>query len=414
MNSINYNILLPSIKVLKIVSNITRTFNYKDKECRNIVISNLLPCGNGDRVLLYSRETGGKTLKYKWNTKGISNYRIIKAIDWLEKEKLIFNIIASKYQLLDDTKRMSMCYPTSDFINIFCTKAGIVEKARDEQIKAHPVVILRNEDKEDMEFKETKEVSDYIAHMQLLNLNNSKFLVLHDNQKLDTEYKRVFNHGSFTYNGRMYSNNIMNIENRISKNRLRITINGDNVAEVDYSALHLRLLANINDYTLPTEDLYYLMLPEGRKTKENRTVIKLCSVSMLNVSSEKAALLSFRNHLNSVTGHDFTSPSEVLTYIYSILNERIIDSLYKDHIGLKLCNIESRIMSKVCSSFVELELPIFPIHDSALVRQQDYELLACMMADYYKQVMKLPESSIVPMQVSMFIDGLLVKRDVSQ
>ena len=412
MKSINYSIITPNIKVSKGVTNTSKLLDYKDKECLHIIISNLIACGYGDRVLLYSRETGGRTLKYIWNKKGIINYRIVKCIDWLTNEKMIFNHVSSKYQLLVETKKMSMCYPTSDFINLFCSKQGTIEKSRDEQIKSYPVLILRNEDKEDMEFKQTKEVSDYIAHMQLLNVSNSNFSVLHKGTKLDTEYKRVFNNGSFTYNGRMYSNNIMGIENRVSKDRLRLTIDNSPVAEVDYSALHLRLLVDMNNEELPDSDLYNVMLPIDRQTKENRVIVKLCSVSMLNVSSERAALLSFRNHLDTVKGHTFKTPKEILNCIYSVMGERSISSLYQDHIGLKLCNIESRIMSKVCSSFVELGLPVFPVHDSAIVRQCDYELLACMMSDYYKQ--ELNVNHVIPMQASMFINGELIKEDVSQ
>ena len=409
---VNYNLILPNIKVTKSIVSTSKLLSFKDRECLHIVIANLITCGNGDRVILYSRDTGGTTLKYVWNKKGVSNYRIVKCIDWLESEGMLFNHVSSRYQLLNETRKMSMCYPTADFINLFCTKYGTVEKAREEQIKAHPVVILRNEKKEDMEFKLTKEVSDYIAHMHLLNMNNSKFTVLHNGKQLDTEYKRVFNHGGFTYNGRMYSSNIMNIENRISKDRLRLTIDSMPVAEVDYSALHLRLLADLNNEEMIQGDLYYGMLWNLAHTKENRNVVKMCSVSMLNVSSKAAALISFRSHLSDIQGHDFKSPGEVLERIYSVMGERSIDSLYKDHIGLKLCNIESKIMSKVCTSFVELGLPVFPIHDSAIVRQCDYELLACMMSDYYKQEMNIDH--IVPMQASMFITSELIKEDVSQ
>lgn len=413
MSDINYNIILPTIKVTKGLTTTARLLDYKDRECLHVVIANLITCGHGDRVILYSRDTGGTTLKYIWNKKGISNYRIVKCIDWLEGKGLLFNQISSKYQLFDDSKKMSMCYPTADFINLFCTGHNVIEKAREEQIKAHPVVILRNSDKENMEFKETKEVRDYIACMQLLNLSNAKFNILFKGKKLDTEYKRVFNEGSFTYNGRMYSNNIMGIENKLSHDRLRITINNEQVAEVDYNALHVMLLLDLNNEALPENtDLYRAMLPQDKVTKENRDVIKLCVVSVLNVSSHAAALLSIRNRMKEVAGHTFDSPSEILNCIYSVLGERSKDSLYKDHIGLKLCNVESKIMSSVCTAFVELGLPIFPIHDSALVRKQDADLLACMMADYYKQ--ELNVKHIIPMKLS-FLDGdRVIKSDVSQ
>ena len=410
--SINHSLINLNLKVSKAVSNSVRSHSFRDKECLSSVISNLITCGDGDRVILYSRETGGTTYTYRWNKKGISNYRVVKAIDYLESIGLIFNQVSSAYQMLDDYKKMSLCYPTADFINLFCTGKDVVKKARQDQIDAYPVVILRDKEKNDMPFRETAEVRDYIASMQLLNKSNNLFTVLHNGLAIDTEYKRIFNEGSFIYNGRMYSNNIMGIENRTSKDRLKLLIDNMPVAEVDYNGLHIRLLADLHNETIPDGDVYYLMLPEDKRTVVNRKVIKQCTVNMLNVSSPMAAMITFRKPLEDFPDNTIGSPKEILEHIYSVLGELSRDALYKDFIGMKLCNIESRILSRVCSSFVELGLPVFPIHDSALVRQCDAELLACMMADYYRQEMNV--DSVVNMSMEYLEDGKLVKKDVSQ
>ena len=80
------NILCMEMKTAKIVISRMKYLAYRDEECLKVVINNLLPCMDGDRILLYSRETGGTTFQWKYNTKKISNYRLVKAIDWLEKE----------------------------------------------------------------------------------------------------------------------------------------------------------------------------------------------------------------------------------------------------------------------------------------------------------------------------------------
>jgi len=412
--------IAPNIHIDKHIHDKVKNYKYKDKECLRIIISNLILCCNDNNsILLYSRCKGLKLLNRYWNRKDITTHRVIKTIDWMEEQGYVFNNVTSEYQLNSEYKYSSSITPTQKFIDKYCNVKGkkvaqVVKQKRVDHLNAFPVLIMRDKDKQDMELSNTKDVREYIAAMQLMNNSNEKFTVLHKGVRINTEYKRVFNEGSFKYNGRMYSSNIMSIENRESKDRLKITIDNAPVAEVDYSSLHIRLLNDNHGEYLPATDLYYLMLPDHKKTKENRSLIKMCCVSLLNVSSEKAAMLSFRQHINEIKGHNIESPREILDYIYSCIGEQSRKELYNDHIGLRLCNVESMIMSKVVGSFVELGLPIFPIHDSALVRQQDYELLACMMADYYKQVMKLPENSIVPMQVSMFVDGLLVKKDVSQ
>ena len=64
MNNI---MLCMKIEVSKQVRSRIKYLNYRDEQCLGIVVSNLLSCMDGDRVIRYSRETGGRTFKWFYN-----------------------------------------------------------------------------------------------------------------------------------------------------------------------------------------------------------------------------------------------------------------------------------------------------------------------------------------------------------
>ena len=411
MNNI---MLCMKIEVSKQVKSRIKYLNYRDEQCLGIVVSNLLSCMDGERVIRYSRDTGGRTFKWFYNPSGISNYRIVKTIDWLTDNGYVFNNTSSKYQLTND-RVMSICYPTELFKELFYSEEGVVDIARKRQVKAYPVLIVRDANKNEIKFKESRMAMEIIEAMEVMNLMNYQHNIRDkDGHKLDTEYHRVFNYESLHIGGRMFNNNIIGIENKVSKDRLRLTIDGYKVVEVDFGALHYRIFCAGEGIGFGTEDLYMGMLPEGMKTKANRQVVKLCTNRMLNVSSERAAMISFREPMAEVEGHTFgTSAKAVLDCIYSVY-PAAKESLYSLHLGLRLTNVESLIMCGVVSVFAALDKPILPVHDSAIVRECDKELLAATMSDFYKKEMEVFDSYIVPMTASSLdADGNEVKEDIS-
>ncbi len=405
------NTICMEMKTVKMVISRMKYLAYQDEECLKVVINNLLTCMDGDVILLYSRKTGGTTFQWKYNTKKISNYRIVKAIDWLEKEGYVFNVPASKYQLYIEDKNLSYCYPTSKFINLFYANKDVVKNAKRMHSEAHPVLIVKDENKNLIKYKETNRVKLYIDGMEVMNATNNKHILKDLNgDRVPTEYCRVFNYSSLDINGRMYNQNIMGIENRKSKDRHKLTIDDCPVTECDYSALHIRILAALYNFDLPVDDLYYRMLPEGMKTPENRQVVKLCVNSMLNVNSDRAAMASFRDHM-SIDGNTFNGSTKlVLECIYSVIG-KLKDYLYEDFLGLRLCNYESIMMTEVVTVFAALQKAIFPIHDSAIVKEMDKELLQFSMSDAFRKVMNY--DGIVPMSFTQYKDGVLVKGDCS-
>ena len=84
-----------NIKIVGKVSTYTRWVSHKDKQCVSMLIINLMSCYRRNSRLVYSRDRYKKTDKSK---KNITTHRVIKAVDFLEKEGYIVNHIGkAKY-----------------------------------------------------------------------------------------------------------------------------------------------------------------------------------------------------------------------------------------------------------------------------------------------------------------------------
>lgn len=401
-------LIVLGVKIESSVAGKVGRMSFKDSEALSIVCMNALSCVDGNTILLYTRKTGGSTSEWEANPKGVSNYRIVKAVDWLEKEGYVVNTKASAYQLYNDNRNLSFITPTQKFIDKF-DKPGIRDVATKAMRDAMPVVLLRK-DGENIDYRRTQSIASYEEAMRMMNDNNSQYIVVNEHDKqVPTEYWRVFLE-SLESNGRMYTLALMSMENRTTKARHKIKIDGMDVVEIDYNAMHLRLLAERHNVTLPPGDAYYAMLPEHQRTAANRSVVKQCAIRILNCSSRKSALLTFREPLKDTVGHSFTGPTEVMEVLEKALG-KAVKHLYTDKLGLSLAYTESVIMSDVIAMFVALKKPILPIHDSAIALSADAELLAQAMGDYYRKHTNTEQ--IVTMTCSRMVDGVLVKTDVS-
>ena len=392
-----------------VVGQVTK-MEYKDRECLNMVISNLICCVDNNEILLYSR-MNERADKWKHNPKGISNYRVKQAIDWLEQEGYAFNTIASKYQLYSDTRHTSYVMASDKFAKTFHTKEREAT-AKQAYVDSMPVVILRDKDGSDIVYRDSKDIRGIETLMRSMNNNNSQFCVEDENgQTINTLYKRLFKE-VWTLNGRMYSPGVMNVENRASKGRLKFTINKMSSTECDFNCLHARLMADLYGWTVPEGDVYLNILPTEKHTPENRNLMKGAVNRILNCGSHKKATASVKKWMldDAVAGHTFKSAATIVKLVHDFLGP-IRQHLYKDRLGLRLANLESDIMSDIVQVFVLLNRPCLPVHDSAIVLREDQELLAKTMADCYRKHLNVDRKVIL--KYNMWIDGKEVKQDCS-
>lgn len=395
------------IKTDKRVSGKVSKLGYEDTTAMCIVVMNLLACTDNETVLLYSRDKYEPTFEWKDNPKGVSNYRILKAMDWLEVSKYVVNTVASKYQMHNQDRLLSFATPTQLFIDKF-DSPGMSKKAIQAMRDAMPVLVMRI-DGVDTNYRNTKHMRELETAMRMMNDSNAQYIIVneHDRQ-VPVEYWRTFL-DNLESNGRMYTLSLFNIENKVSKGRLKIKIDGMDIVEIDYNAMHLRLLADRHGLSYPPGDVYYGMLEGEMSNKPNRDVLKACVIRLLNCSSRASAMLTFREALEGVQGHQFKSPSEVMHVIDRGLGE-LVNHLYTDKLGLSLTYTESCIMADVIEMFVALKKPILPVHDSAITISEDADLLAQAMADYYRK--HTETTGKVTMTASRMVDGVVHKREL--
>lgn len=404
----SYRELILGIKTEKDTITKTNKIECRDRKTLNVVITNLLCCVEHNDLLLYSRDKE-RCDRWKHNPYGLSNYKIMKAIDWLEHNGYVFNTKASRFQLYDDTRQMSYIMATEKFVNDFYTK-DLADKANDSSLETMPVVSLRSADGREVIYRNTKDIQQLESLMRLMNRNNSNFTVTDENgDSVNTLYKRVYKE-NWNLNGRMYSSGVMSVENRETKGRLKFSIDRKDVAEIDFNCIHIRILADLHNESITKKDVYLAILPDDMHSAANRNVMKGSVNRILNCKSAKAAAGSVEKWMEEIEGHTFKSAGQVTQLVYKFIGN-LKQHLFKDRLGLRLANIESNIMSDVVQVFVSLGRPILPVHDSAMVLREDRELLARTMADCYRKHLNVLRT--IDLKCSIMVDGEESKTDCS-
>jgi hypothetical protein len=207
------------------------------------------------------------------------------------------------------------------------------------------------------------------THTSLLSFSNTlslNYINLH----------RVFNRESWETGGRFYGSEAQTLPEEL---RQYLLINGEATEELDFSAMHLRMLYHLRGLEAPDGDLYGF--------GASRELNKLVALIVINCEPEqdefKAISAAFRDdrELRSKFGdgilkHDFVRQ---LIADFKVAHPAIADDFFSG-CGLKLQYRDSLIMEDILKHFVGKEVPIIPVHDSLIVPESH--------ADEARQVMK--------------------------
>jgi len=191
---------------------------------------------------------------------------------------------------------------------------------------------------------------------------------------------RVFNNGSFKEGGRFYGAFHLEMPKEL---RQYIYINGEPTLELDYSALHIRMLYHLEgvDYR---EDPYTAICQDDAERK----IYKLAQLIAINAESEDKAVMAIRNQLRK-NKIDFNLKNESIHRCLRRFKEghpRVAKYL-NTGIGLKLQNLDSKVTEKILKTMTHKQIPCLPVHDSFIVTRKDGILLKEVMNESYKQVM---------------------------
>jgi hypothetical protein len=192
---------------------------------------------------------------------------------------------------------------------------------------------------------------------------------------------RVFSKGSikFDFGGRFYGAWWIGVPKVV---REHITIDGQDVCELDFSTLHSRILYDF--LRIPAEgDLYAPIVALGFSRKTVRTVTN----ALLNADDRESAEAAIRWKVNK-REIDRTA----LKAIDPILElHQVLSDYFFDGVGLRLQNTDSKIAEGVMLSMLDAQKYgvvhgcVLPIHDSFICVRSDVDSLRMTMRVQYEK-----------------------------
>ena len=386
-----------------------------DITAAGVLVVNLLSCHRKGNRLVYSRTNTRKqhTEMYYllYNRKRVSAYKLVKVIDWMCVNGWCYGSIGS---------RELVCGQMHDFPSWVCATPMLTELFSEPMIEQSEqtyretlqTILLRDKEKELIEYDDTQKTKSMRRIVQALNETNASYTFIDSDGRLleNSQIVRIFN-GSFASGGRFYRHDILTLPNSIlddngnkvglepGKTRLGVTIDGEDVAEVDFVCLHPTLLYDLCRLERPwLNDLYSYL---GAVAENERNALKVAVNVLLNARSKRSAICAIENDLPK---HGLKWNA---TDVVRGVEEKLLDvkSRFCNNVstGLWLQNVESEIMSRVVSNFVAANAPLLPVHDSAIVREKDVDTLVQSMGKYYCELVEEYTDSVWASNVSVLM-----------
>jgi hypothetical protein len=305
--------------------------------------------------------------------------------------------------------RTSRIYPTNKLLAHF-------ENVHTSGIVINPVNLIEVYDDDDNiieNYSKTDKSRRMEAILKKTNRINRNATILIGNRTVSTALIAIF-HRKFTLYGRLHTKGCLHYQGFSEKKRLRITINGDSVVELDFSGLHPHLLYAQAGFQLEN-DPYSKVL--DTQDKYLRGFLKVCLLKMINSTSCKvagrwvtpidrkkyyrksyirSAKANAEGSINQDIGYDAKLRDKLKEHGITTARQ-VIDRFKKEHVeishhffsdnetGLRTMNKDAAIAIDVVELFAEKGWPILAIHDSFVVQEQHRDELKSTMDRIYKK-----------------------------
>ena len=199
---------------------------------------------------------------------------------------------------------------------------------------------------------------------------------------------RVFS-GSFDQGGRFYGGFWIGMK---GKERVRLTVDGQEVIELDYKAIHPTLLYAEAGAALDG-DAYDI--PGYRR--ELRKIIKIAFNTMVNASDRKSAAWAVLQRARALTEAgtipDGCCSLQAINALLDAIEVRhgpIRRAFYSDA-GIRLQRIDSGMAESVMLNLARQSIPTLPVHDSFIAQKQHSNRLEEAMEKALKRALKSPD-----------------------
>ena len=198
----------------------------------------------------------------------------------------------------------------------------------------------------------------------------------------DPHFRRGFCRSSFEKGGRIYGLPYQQLPDNIRK---MIYINGEPTVELDYKALHPRMLYNIKGLDIK-KDPYSICAGE-----EYREVFKVGLLVSINAEDEKSAMGGIPGKLakNGIPMPKIKNPCRWIVDKAKTAHPKIADFICSD-MGVVLQNKDSRIMNNILLRLLGQNILGLPIHDSIIVQERHEQVLREIMLEEYENEMGFP------------------------
>lgn len=386
----------------------------------DVLVVNLMSCIKGNNQLIYPRDKRPfRSLRRKF-----TSATLFKVIGKMEEMGLVENHIGVGSKNAN-YRESSMLIVTDKFKEVFKVDQKKAEQSYVDYVEEYITVsdsTGRDIDQaiEDAEDEVAEGLKSMRERVKALNLHNSQYeyslLVDGKPKVLDMMYTRVFC-GDFDLGGRWYRSDVLAIKNKDSHARLDIKIDGEDVVEVDYSNLHIRIVAALYGYdtfsSLPLDVYTGILEPEAPKV--DRSIVKMAMCIMLNSESRQKARAALQSFINAIPkadkiGATMLNATMVITALYERYKE-FSDVLCKDaKFGLALQNEDSNLSDKIAALFVAENEPLLIVHDSYLTKKKNVDMLITSMGECFRR--KYGIDCPVPVTVEMKVDGVYTKDNV--
>ncbi len=399
---LNTRLLTYDIKVSRDVSNKVRSYGYPDSAVLGVVITNLLSCIRKNNLLVYSRRKGRTNSK-----KGVTVRRVIRCIEFLVSNGYVTNHLGTSHAN-QEKRQISYVRPTQKFIEEWNVKE-LVENAMESYQECLQVIELRDEDKQSMKYRSNQNIKHMEDVVRNLNrLNESVEIRDGNGETLTNFYCRIFNE-SFEYGGRFYKADVLAIKNKKSSARLDITIEGQQVVEVDFSNLHFRIAAALEnlDYENIPLDVYSGIL-DDESNYIDRKIVKLAVNIMFNCLNEASAEKAINLEINKLTkeekeAYTLGKAKSVILLIYDAYPEFIELFCNSKSYGRILQNADSHLANDILEVMIAKNIPCLPVHDSFIVQMKYMNILCETMGDCFRK--RFGVEWVVPVGVSYKDNG---------
>ena len=249
-------------------------------------------------------------------------------------------------------------------------------------------IIKRDEDKKDIEYKDTYDNIQERIHLTAYNNLLHKTLIDHPDfptegvplkdgrsfkiNKSDKFVRRIYNRASFEWNGRFYGGWWQRTPKAY---RSGIHLDGSSTCEIDFSAIHMVLLyaiAGIDYWNDIGTDPY--LLDDFEQSDEIRSLLKVIVLVSVNAISRTQALEALRYKIRTTDREEFEWFIEGDYDLEDILNRFVkkhepIQSSFFSSNTFSVMKIDADIAEYIINHFTDRGTPVLAIHDSFLINR---------------------------------------------